>query len=87
MTTASFSRTSVTRPLRRMPAVSMRRYGRSRKVNGVSTASRVVPGASWTSTRSSPSTALTREDLPTFGLPMIATRVPSGRLSTTGSGT
>src|SRR6202795_3748961 len=78
MTTASFSRTSVTRPLRRMPAVSMSRYRRSRNVSGVSTASRVVPGASCTSTRSSPRTALTSEDLPTFGLPMMATRVASG---------
>ena len=40
----------------------------------MSTASRVVPGVASTTTRSSPSSALTREDLPTFGLPTSATR-------------
>ncbi len=43
----------------------------------VSTASRVVPGISLTSTRSRPRSALTRLDLPTFGRPRIATRMAS----------
>src|SRR5439155_673381 len=39
----------------------------------VSTASRVVPGASCTSTRSAPTIAFTSDDLPTFGRPTTAT--------------
>ena len=42
-----------------------------------STLSRVVPATLETMTRSSPSTRLSRLDLPTFGLPMRATRMRS----------
>ncbi len=40
----------------------------------VSTGSRVVPARSLTITRSEPSSALSSEDLPTFGRPRIAMR-------------
>ncbi|MNN34474.1 hypothetical protein D3C81_1482810 [compost metagenome] len=39
--------------------------------------SRVVPGSSYTTTRSSPSMRLTRVDLPTLGRPMMAILMPS----------
>ncbi len=43
-------------------------------------ASRVVPGGSWTTDRSSPSSRLNSVDLPTLGRPTRATRgMPSGR--------
>ena len=59
--------------LRRMPAVSISTYScPSGAVNRVSMASRVVPAMSETITRSSPSSRLTSDDLPTFGLPVTA---------------
>ena len=47
----------------------------------VSIESRVVPGMSETITRSSPSSAFSRLDLPTFGRPRIATRIASSPTS------
>ena len=43
----------------------------------VSTESRVVPGRSWTTDRSSPISRLKRVDLPTLGRPTIATATPA----------
>ena len=63
--------------LRRRPAVSTRTNVCSPRRSTVSIASRVVPGCSETITRSSPSRALRRLDLPTFGRPRIATRIAS----------
>ena len=60
--------------LRRMPAVSMKRIGPSSVSTTVSIASRVVPGMSCTTARSSPISRLNSVDLPTFGRPTIATR-------------
>ena len=62
---------------RRMPAVSTSTTGSPSKLRTVSTGSRVVPGISLTSARSSPSRALSSDDLPTFGRPMIASRAVS----------
>ena len=56
------------------------RRGR-RAASTVSIASRVVPGTSETITRSSPSSAFRRLDLPTFGRPRIATRIASSPTS------
>ena len=61
-----------------MPAVSMKTYLPNSFSTTVSVASRVVPATSETIIRSSPATRLMREDLPTFGLPMTATRTYSG---------
>ena len=55
------------RPGRRMPAVSTMRKWRRCHSSGASIASRVVPGMSLTSTRSSRSSRLTSDDFPTFG--------------------
>ena len=55
--------------LRRMPAVSTNRIGPSSVSTTVSMASRVVPGMSCTTARSSPISRLNRVDLPTFGRP------------------
>src|SRR5579884_2217742 len=52
----------------------MRTRARPSYTSGVSIASRVVPGRASTITRSSPRSALTSEDLPTFGRPRNATR-------------
>ena len=52
-----------------------------RAARTVSIASRVVPGTSETITRSSPSSAFRRLDLPTFGRPRIATRIASSPTS------
>ena len=64
-----------TRPGRRIPAVSTIRKRRRCHASGESIASRVVPGMSLTSTRSSLSSRLTSDDLPTFGRPTMATVV------------
>ena len=69
---------------RRMPAVSTSTYSRPPNEKAVSIGSRVVPGASCTSTRSSPSRQLTSDDLPTFGFPMKAMRM--GRFSSSRRG-
>ena len=68
--------------LRRMPAVSMKRTGPSGVSTTVSIGSRVVPGMSWTTERSSPMSRLNRVDLPTFGRPTSATEntLPRRRL-------
>ena len=58
-----------TRPVFRMPAVSTIRKCRRCQVSGESTASRVVPGISLTSIRSSLSSRFTSDDLPTLGRP------------------
>ena len=58
-----------------MPAVSMNTYRPHWFSTGVSEASRVVPAWSATIIRSSPHTRLTREDLPTLGLPITATLI------------
>ena len=58
-----------------MPAVSMKRMQSDVGARPtVSMASRVVPGRSWTTERSSPMSWLNSVDLPTFGRPTIATR-------------
>ena len=59
-------------PRRRMPAVSIRVTGTLAEDQVVSMASRVVPGIGLTMARSSPSSRLSRLDLPTFGLPTMA---------------
>src|SRR5262245_9290056 len=61
-----------------MPAVSTRRTGPSSVSITVSIESRVVPGRSWTTDRSSPVSWLKRVDLPTLGRPTMATATPSG---------
>ena len=83
--TENFSTRSSTFDLRRMPAVSMKTYFPYAFSRGVSTASRVVPATSLTMTRFSPSTRLTREDLPTLGLPITATRITSSSAASSSS--
>ena len=61
------------RLLRRMPAVSTKRSQPSSVSTTVSMVSRVVPGASCTTARSSPTRRLNRVDLPTLGRPTMAT--------------
>ena len=74
-----------TRPGRRIPAVSTNRSRCPCQVIRASTASRVVPATSLTSTRSSRTRRFTSDDLPTFGRPTIATarsaRSPGGPAS------
>ena len=53
--------------------VKLRALGRELKHETLEQHSWVVPGTSATITRSSPTRALTRLDLPTFGRPMMAT--------------
>ena len=65
--------------LRRIPAVSTKRIGPSAVSTTVSTESRVVPGMSWTTARSSPIRRLNSVDLPTLGRPTTATAGTSGR--------
>src|SRR5918993_303893 len=60
-----------------MPAVSTKRTGPSSVSTRVSMASRVVPGRSWTTARSSPVSRLNSVDLPTLGRPTIATATPA----------
>ncbi|MNJ62745.1 hypothetical protein D3C77_585970 [compost metagenome] len=48
-------------------------------------ASRVVPAILLTITRSSPRSALTSDDLPTFGRPISATRMTSSSYSSSSS--
>ena len=54
--------------------MSTKRYVHPPNSTTVSTASRVVPGASCTIERSSPMRRLNSVDFPTFGRPRIATR-------------
>ena len=63
------------RPCRRAPP------GRPSNSMRVSIASRVVPATGVTITRSSPSSLLTSDDLPTFGRPISASRVASSASS------
>ena len=58
----------------RMPAVSMKRHSRPPSVTISSTGSTVVPATLSTTTRSSLASLLSSEDLPTLGLPTMATR-------------
>ena len=58
----------------RMPAVSMNRQVLPPSSISSSTGSTVVPEASSTTTRSSPASLFSSEDLPTLGRPMIAIR-------------
>src|SRR5581483_7179559 len=60
-----------------MPAVSTSTNVSPPRRSTVSIASRVVPGMSETITRSWPSRALSRPDLPTFGRPRMATPIAS----------
>ena len=75
-----------------MPAVSTNRIGPSSVSTIVSTASRVVPGMSWTTERSSPIIRLKSVDFPTFGRPTIETEKilsasgSSSSTTTSGSG-
>ena len=61
-----------TLPLRRMPAVSMSSVDQSLCTISVSSVSLVVPGISLTIARSSPAMVLSSRDLPTLGLPTMA---------------
>ena len=84
--TENFSMRSSTLDFFRIPAVSMNRYLPRPFSKGLSTASRVVPATSLTMTRSCPRMRLTREDLPTLGLPMMATLMTSSSSSSSSSG-
>ena len=79
LTTENFSIASNTRPLRRSPAVSMSSKRCPLRSSGTLIASRVVPGRSNATSRSSPSQVLISVDLPTFGRPATARRI--GRLA------
>ena len=72
--------------LRRMPAVSTKRTGPWSVSTTVSTESRVVPGRSCTTTRSSPVRRLNSVDLPTLGRPTMATPRMRGSSSVASSG-
>ena len=61
----------------RMPAVSTNRMVMSSCWITLSTASRVVPAMGETIERSSPTRRFSRVDFPTFGRPMMATRISS----------
>ena len=76
-----------TLPRRRIPAVSIRVIFWPSQTNSVSMASRVVPGMALTMERSTCSSALSSDDLPTLGRPTIAMRTESagGCSSTTGT--
>jgi len=63
-----------------MPAVSMRVKGTPAMFTPSSMLSRVVPGASVTIARSSLSSALNRDDLPTFGFPTRMVVTPSRKM-------
>ena len=67
LTTENFSIASNTLPLRRRPAVSISSKRWPLRSNGTAMASRVVPGRSKATSRSSPSQVLIRVDLPTLG--------------------
>ena len=75
LTTENFSTASNTLPRRRRPAVSIRSKWVPARSNGTTMASRVVPGWSNATRRSSPSQALMSVDLPTFGRPATARRI------------
>jgi len=83
--TLYFSIASSTLLLRRIPAVSMKMNFPNRFSINVSVASLVVPAIFETMTRSSPAMALISEDLPTFGLPITATRILSSSSSSSSS--
>src|SRR5437867_670804 len=70
----------------RRPAVSMNTSRRPSYANGVSIASRVVPGSSATTSRSRPSKRLTRLDFPTLGRPTTATWIASSSSWAPGAG-
>ena len=78
-------------PFLRIPAVSTNRYivdgtsgpepgGGGRSINA-SIESRVVPATSETMARVSPKIAFNKDDFPTFGRPIIAILISSGRVS------
>ncbi len=68
----SFSSASITRALRRRPAVSTSRTGRPSQSQSTEIASRVMPASGPVSRRSSPISWLTSVDLPAFGRPTMA---------------
>ena len=91
MITESFSAIAVVLPLRRIPAVSMMRKICPGVSSRISTESRVVPATGETMARSSPRKRFSKEDLPAFGRPTIASRssrsgsaLASGFVSETG---
>ena len=88
LTTENFSMASNTLPLRRKPAVSMSSNFCPSRSKGTVMASRVVPGMSKATKRSSPSQVLMRVDLPTLGRPATAslTTLRSGSASASSSG-
>ena len=71
---------STTSDVSRMPAVSVSRRGMPRREICSSIVSRVVPGMSVTMLRCSPRKRFISEDLPTLGLPTMATERPSRRI-------
>ena len=70
--TENFSIFSSTRERLRTPAVSIRTYCCSSRAKGIAILSLVVPGMSYTTTRSSPRILLINVDLPTLGRPANA---------------
>ena len=84
--TEYFSIFSSTLLFLRIPAVSIKVNLPCALSTSASTLSRVVPAMLDTITRSSPSTRLSRLDLPTFGLPMSATRMRSSSSPLSSSG-
>ena len=89
LTTENFSIASKTLPLRRRPAVSISSNFWPARSKGTEIASRVVPGRSKATSRSSPSQVLIRVDLPTLGRPATASLMTvgsSGSPSSSGSG-
>ena len=83
-TTENFSMLSNTRPLRRKPAVSISSKRRPWCSKGTWIASRVVPGWSKATNRSSPSQVLISVDLPTLGRPATASRIGLSAASASG---
>ena len=84
-TTENFSMASKTLPLRRRPAVSINSNMRPSRSKGTWMASRVVPGWSNATKRSSPSQALMSVLLPTLGRPATARRIGRSAASASSS--
>jgi len=86
ITTESFSAIRWVLPLRRIPAVSMKRKLLPLISTTSSTASRVVPGIGDTMAREVPVSRFSSVDLPTLGCPIIATFTSFGSAVISASG-
>ena len=84
--TLNFSTPTSILPRRRIPAVSINVTGSPPTSIRVSTASRVVPGMGLTMARSSPTSLLSKEDFPAFGLPTMAILTESSSMASTWAG-